>query len=106
MATTVNNRNGGDGTGVAVLGIVAVVAISGILAVVIAAITFVLLGSLAVATGILGYKLYQLRVYRTVSLAAIQAGMAPQPMERRIPPVRELALGRGRDREIHGNDAR
>lgn len=105
MATTVNNRSGGDGA--AVLGIVAVVAISGVFAVVIAAITFVLLGSLAVATGILGYKLYQLRVYRAVSLAAIQAGMAPQPMERRIPPMREIALGRGKDdAPAYGNDAR
>jgi hypothetical protein len=96
MGTTVNNNHSGDGTGVAVLGIVAVVGIAGIIAVVVATLTVMLIGVTAAGTVILAYKCYQLRVYRTVALAAIQANISPptfQP-ERKLPTVQELTWGR------------
>jgi hypothetical protein len=96
MGTTVNNNHNGDGTGVAVLGIVAVVGIAGIIAVIIAALTIILIGVTAGGTAVLVYKCYQLRVYRTVALAAIQANMSPPAFrsERRLPTGQELMMGR------------
>jgi hypothetical protein len=99
MGTTVNNNHNSDGTGVAVLGIVAVVAIAGIIAVVVAALTVILIGVTAAGTAVLAYKCYQLRVYRTVALAAIQANMSPptfQP-ERKLPTAQELMMGRNHE---------
>lgn len=97
MGTTVNNQNSGDGTGIIVLGIVGIVALGGIFTFVIMALAIILFVGAGIGTAVLGYKVYQLRVYRTVSLAAIAAGMEPPPLhaERRIPTARELTMGRG-----------
>lgn len=94
--TVTNNNSNGDGTGVIVLGIVAITAIAGIIAVIVAALTIILVGVTATTTAILGYKCYQLRVQKTIALAAIQAGMQPPPFnaERRLPTARELMVGR------------
>jgi uncharacterized membrane protein len=92
--TVTNNHKSGDGA--AVLGIVAVVAIAGIIATVIAMLTIILVGCAVGATAILAYKTYELHVHRSIALAAIQANMPPPPLrpERRIPPMRELTWGR------------
>lgn len=97
MGTTVNNHNsGGDGTGLVILGVVGIVAISGIIALVLAALTVIVAGVAVGVTVFAGYKFRELSVWRTVSLAAIAAGMEPPPLRaaRQIPTARELTVGR------------
>lgn len=97
MGTTVtNHNNNSDGTGLIVLGIVAIATIGTVVALIVAALTIILVGVTAAATAVLGYKCYQLRVHKTIALAAIQANMQPPPFhaERRLPTARELLVGR------------
>jgi hypothetical protein len=83
-------------SGPVVLGIVAVVALGGMFALVIAALAMIILIGTGITTAVLGYKVYQLHVYRTVALASIAAGMNPPPLhaERTTPTPRELLMGR------------
>jgi hypothetical protein len=100
MGTTVtnNNHHSGDGTGLVVLGIVAVVTLGGIIAFITAVLTFLIGGLIIGGTMYFFYKCYELNVWKTVALASIQAGMLPPPRqaERQLPTVRELMVGRNR----------
>jgi hypothetical protein len=98
MGTNITNNHTNDNTGIIVLGFVAIVGISGLLALIVFGITLIVLGITSSAFFYTGYKCYELRVWKIVALASIDAGMLPPPRqqrERQLPTVREFMLGRG-----------
>jgi hypothetical protein len=98
MGTNITNNHTNDNTGIIVLGMVAITAVGLIVALLVVGLTFILLGIIAAATVTTAYKCYELRVWKIVALASIDAGMLPPPRqqrERQLPTVREFMLGRG-----------
>ena len=99
MGTNVtNNNHSSDGTGLIVLGIVALSVVAAIFALIVATLWFIVMAVTGISTVVLCYKVYKLHVQKTIALAAISAGMIPPPFpmeQQQIPTVREFMLGRG-----------
>jgi hypothetical protein len=97
MGTNITNNHTNDNTGIVVVGMVAIVGISGLMALIVFGITLIVLGITTTAFFYTGYKIYDLRVWKIVALASIDAGMLPPPrhQERQLPTMRELMVGRG-----------
>jgi hypothetical protein len=98
MGTNITNNHTNDNTGIIVLGMVAIVAIGGFFALIMFGFMLILLGITVSAGSYTVYKCYELRVWKIVALASIDAGMLPPPRQQRdrqLPTVREFVLGRG-----------